>query len=262
MNGWQTVGGEPGQRRMEHAPEDFAERASKIIDLKSVCKPSCFSRDEASWPELKYKMENLFGLIGIRDFVDAARVTEDRALHHRVLPERAEGVSKFLHGLLVATTSGKTLTAVRLAGGNGFIAWKTLLELVEPSRAVRYTAMLRGLLNPKLSEGKDFLTQWLDWGHDIEEYETASGQEIPNQTRCVTVFQWAPKSIQNFLKNCTIDCMSDYAVLSEQLKMHLLRQHLYDDRGRLQSGQAEGPVPMDIGALLAWIHKWQRKRKR
>ena len=71
MNGWQTVGGdgepsvssrgEPGQHRMEHAVhgEDFAERASKIIDLKSICKPTCFSSDEASWPEWKYKMENL-----------------------------------------------------------------------------------------------------------------------------------------------------------------------------------------------------------
>ena len=78
-------------------------------------------------------MENLFGLIGIRDFVDAAKVVEDRALHHRVVQERAEAVSKFLHGLLVATTSGKALTAVRLAGGNGFIAWKGYWSFSNPA---------------------------------------------------------------------------------------------------------------------------------
>ena len=84
---------------MEYAvhSEDFAERASRIIDLKSVCKPSCFSSDEGLWPDWKHKMANLFGLIGIRDFVDAVKGVEERALDHRVVPKHAEGVSKFLH---------------------------------------------------------------------------------------------------------------------------------------------------------------------
>ena len=59
--------GHAGARHMErtlHA-EDFAERAAKIIHLKSVCKPSTFTGADQAWPEWKYKMENLFMLIGV-----------------------------------------------------------------------------------------------------------------------------------------------------------------------------------------------------
>ncbi len=111
-----------------------------------------------------------------------------------------------------------------LAWHFGFVAWKRLVELYEPRRALRYTSMLRGLLNPEWVDSKDFLSQWFEWERDIEEYEEASGQQFPGTTRCATIFQWAPKNIQNFLRNCTIDCMSDYAILTEQLRMHLSRQ--------------------------------------
>ena len=49
--------------------------------------------------------------------------------------------------------------------------------------------------------------------------------------------------------------MSDYATLTEQLRMHLLRRQAYDTHGQVQqcTGVQDGPSPMDIGAVLAWL---------
>ena len=152
--------------RTLHA-EDFAERAAKIIDLKSVCKPSTFTGEDRAWTEWKYNMENSFMLIGVVDFIKAAVGMEERVLQHSVIPDRAEGASKVVYGILVATTSGKALTTVRLAKENGFVAWKRLVELFEPRRALRYTSMLRGLLNPKWIDTKDFFAQWCVIGNVI-----------------------------------------------------------------------------------------------
>ena len=149
-NGFVEVGGgdeaastrpEAGIRGMHRAlyAEDFAERAAKIIDLKSVCKPPTCTGEDQLWPEWRFRMENLFKLIGIADFTKAVLTMDDRALLHSVIPSRAEGASTFTHGILVATTSGKALTTVKLSNGNGFIAWKRLVELYEPRRALRYT---------------------------------------------------------------------------------------------------------------------------
>jgi hypothetical protein len=264
-NGFVDVGGdeaassrpEAGMRAMHRAlsVEDFAERASKIIDVKGVCKPSVFNGEDQLWPEWRYRMENLFKLIGTLEFVKASLTMEERALQHSAIPERAEGASKFTHGILVATTSGKALTTVKLAGENGFVAWKRLVELFEPRRALRYTSMLRGLLNPQWSDKKDFMTQWAEWERDIEEYEQASGEIFPDSTRCATVFQWAPKSIQECLRNCTVDCMASYRTLTEQLRMHLFRQQSFTATGQIQSGSgsADGPIPMDVGSAVAWF---------
>jgi hypothetical protein len=186
-----TAGAGVDRRGMERdiTVEQFAEKAGKIIDLKAVCKPSLFSGEDARWPEWRYKTENMMKLIGLSELAKDALKAEEHELEHAVMSTRAEAASTFLHGLLVNVVTGKALTIVKLAGENGFLAWKRLVQMYEPKRALRHTAMLRGILNPAWTDKKDFTTQWLEWEREVEEYEEVSGQEFRSPERCATVYQ-------------------------------------------------------------------------
>ena len=71
--------------------------------------------------------------------------------------ETQSAVSRLIYGMLVQLCSGKAPVTIRLVtAGEGLKAWKKLVATYEPAIAIRWNAMLSGILNPQWSDDGNF----------------------------------------------------------------------------------------------------------
>ena len=233
----------------------FAERAGKVMDFKSICKPMSFDGAESRWLEWKFRTKNSFVVLGLQDAERYAADHSEENLPNTVLPQNLIGASEFLYSFLVQTCSGKALLIVRLCNeGNGILAWKKLLNAYEPRQAMRFTAMLSHLLTPRWIEGIDFSSQWLQWEQEMDMYEQACVGKVPDAVKCAVILRWAPKPIREYLRSCPIDATTNYPMMKHQLETYFLRNRTYDDLGQTQTDA------LGINEVLAWI-QWKGKDK-
>ena len=88
---------------------------------------------------------------------DSWLTATDLDLDPEFFEESQAAVNRFVYGMLVQLCSGKALVTIHLvAAGDGLQAWKKLVTTYEPAMAMRWNAMLSGILNPQWSDDGDF----------------------------------------------------------------------------------------------------------
>ena len=136
---------------------DFAETAGKILDLKGLLRPPSFSGLERDWAEWKFRVDNMWTILRIYQRMKWCVTATDHDLDPEFRGEMQIAVSRFTYGMLVQLCSGKALVTLRLVtAGDGLQAWKKLVTTYEPAIAMRWNAMLSGILNPHWIDDGDF----------------------------------------------------------------------------------------------------------
>ena len=104
----------------------------------------------------------------------------DLDLDSEFLGDAQAAVNRFIYGMLVQLCSDKALVTIRLeTAGDGLQAWKKLVTTYEPAIAMRWNAMLSGILNPQWSEDGDFEIQLLEWEQVQRTHRRAPALHIP-----------------------------------------------------------------------------------
>ena len=105
-------------------------------------------------------------ILGIDQLMKWCVTASDLDLDSEFLGDAQAAVSRFTYGMMVQLCSGKALVTIRLVtAGDGLQAWKKLVTTYEPAIAMRWNAMLSGILNPQWSDDGDFEIQLLEWEH-------------------------------------------------------------------------------------------------
>ena len=75
-----TTGQAAAEMNRNFSATSVAEAAGKVMDLKGLCKPETFGGEEKKWQEWRFRMDNLFQLIGIADATTWAATAGDMDL--------------------------------------------------------------------------------------------------------------------------------------------------------------------------------------
>ena len=147
--GQPSSGSVPQPTRHVRSASSLAESLGKLVDMKAESKLPQL-KTEADWQEARFRLENLFVLLGVDEVVAKAEKGAMMDLEPELQTDEQRQVSKFLYSLLVACTSGPALTIVRLVtAGDGLHAWRNLCREYQPQVALRRNAMLSAILQPK-----------------------------------------------------------------------------------------------------------------
>ena len=106
----------------------YAERCSRLLDLKSIGKPPVFDGTERAFSEWRFKVENLLLMLGLDKTV---KETENQIelTDEDLLPEAQREMSRFLYSFLVQIVSGKALAILRLCP-QGRTSWMAKVDRV------------------------------------------------------------------------------------------------------------------------------------
>ena len=121
--------------------------------LKLVARPTLYNKDERTWLEFRFKLENNLTLVNER-YVQLLQDAEPQPVAN--VPARTdEGsvlirtLSHTLYALLATLTTGRSLRMVQRAPNrNGFAVWGQLVAENAPKTAGRRFAMLQAVLQP------------------------------------------------------------------------------------------------------------------
>ncbi len=222
----------------------FAETAGKNLDLKGLLRPPSFTGLKKDWPEWKFRVDNVWMILGIDQLMKWCVTATDLDLDPAILEESQAAVNRFVYGVLVQLCSGKALVTIRLvAARDGLRAWKRLVTTYEPAMAMRWNAMLSGIQNPQWTDEGDFQVQLLEWERKIEKYVSVVGALVPSNFKCATVMRWAPAAVREYLHRAPIDVMSSYSVLRSQLTLYFTKARNITTSGEA-SGSLEAPAPV------------------
>ena len=186
-----------------------------------MAKPQSFDGTESTWLEWKFRMQNLFILLGLESFASEAETMGqlDAKLFIESLKER----SRFLYAVLTQVCGGRALNLVRRAPrGWGFSAWQNLVKEYEPKLALRWTSMLSEILTPKWKED-NFRDQLYEWERLVSNYEAASQSQIPADVKCAVIVRWSPKALRDYFRLIPIEATTNYEELRKQIELFFQR---------------------------------------
>ena len=195
-------------------------------------------------------MDNTWTILGVDQLMKWCTTATDHDLDPEFLGEAQSAVSRFVYGMLVQLCSGKALVTIRLVTAeDGLKAWKKLVTTYEPAIAIRWNAMLSGILNPQWNDDGDFEVQLLEWEHKVDKYTNVTQVQVPDSIKCATVMRWAPTSVRDYLHRSPIDVMTNYGVLRSQLVLYFTKARTYDNLGNITNegeskAVAKTPTPV------------------
>ncbi len=96
-----------------------------------------------------------------------------------------------------------------------------LTKEYEPRQEVRTTQILKQLMMPMWTEGKDFLSQLLQWEQAVSDYELETSTVIADNVRCAIVAKYALHQVKQYLKFSDVDYSASY----ERLKTAIVLWH-------------------------------------
>ena len=85
----------------------FAETAGKILDLKGLLRPPTFTGLEKDWSEWKFRVDNVWTILGIDQLMKWCVTASDLDLDSEFLGDTQAAVNRFTYGMLVQLCSGK-----------------------------------------------------------------------------------------------------------------------------------------------------------
>ena len=110
--------------------------------------------------------------------------------------------------------SGRALNLLRLLpAGEGFVAWRRLVEEYEPSSMSRHLSMLVGVLTPDWSDNTAFVDEFMRWERRVVEYEMATGSKLPDAVKCAAVVRYAPIRVRDYLRTVDSSVLESYGRL-------------------------------------------------
>ena len=176
---------------------------------------------------------------------------------------KTKGRSVTLYVVLYGLLPGRLKTLIRpcIEAKNGYLAWRYLLEELEPRTRQRTLSMLTALPGkegwPKTGS---FYDQIVEWERRIAEYENLSGTKMAEDLKLATIVERAPPEVSTYLRlHVTTD--SSYCSVRNQLVCFIQAGRSWTARASEIDYSDGGPAPMDVSMLSATKGKPKGKTK-
>lgn len=221
--------------------EDFT------ASLRRAVKPEQFSGRDEDWPQWSELIMDYLAGFGLEVLLRMAASMET-PIDLRACKPEVQSVAPLIHRLLRHTCrTGKAALAVQRAPrGNGWEAWRQLMQAYVPKVGGRLVAILMGLLNPKEWEMMplgNFTEAFLSWEQRVEGYELQSGDRLPDTLKIAIVQKWAPQNVSAHVKE--IDSGRNYQAFRERLLYWIAQSLDYDGEGAPLSLEASPDAVME-----------------
>ena len=153
---------------------------------------------------------------------------------------------------------------------NGYLAWRDILQELEPRERGRGLALLVGLVSeenwPK--DQSEYLDQVRAWDQLVRNYEDATGKTVADDLKVAVVLRHAPGDVGRHLRMQASRDMT-YPELMSKLREFYVATRPWTLRSALGQGgssappSSSAPVPMDIdqitASVVAALHKGKGK---
>ena len=217
----------------------------EIVDNKLAAKPKSFSGKESEWAAWAFKWKAYVAALDARmgeALIEARTLTDDRVLN-AALDADAAARSRQLYFALVLIVEGEALSVIKPAGnGEGFYAWKLLLDRYESDRPGRSAGMLLSLLS-FVFNASAMEASIGDFDYAVQRYEEQTRERVADSLK-VAILQ--KNCVDNELKNHLVlnaGRIRTWVEAKAEVKIVLLTRRAATDGGCV--------VPMDIGTVDA-----------
>eukprot|EP00971_Amphidinium_carterae_P287740 5712331-Amphidinium_carterae.1 len=159
---------------------------ARLVDTKLLTKPSVFKGSDAEWQLWAFKFRAYCGAVDpkLLEAMQRAEAAADmRALRNASLTAGEQATSTQLYYLLVLLLDSQALATVKpVTQGEGFVAWRALVDRFQPKRPGRFAGLLQDLLHytfPVVS-----IESALDeFEYGMSRYEQESGDRISDNIK-------------------------------------------------------------------------------
>ena len=191
--------------------------------LKLVARPTLYNKDERTWLEFRFKLENNLTLVNER-YVQLLQDAQPQPFAY--VPARTdEGsvlirtVSHTLYALLATLTTGRSLRMVQRAPNrNGFAVWG---QLVAEKRTEDSGSKVRDVASCPAAGPVKFEEVWNAWEHQVDVYEKLATSKLDDDVKISEVLREAPTKLRDNLLVNSQQFESNYNKLRAIIQAYL-----------------------------------------
>eukprot|EP00931_Biecheleriopsis_adriatica_P111794 TRINITY_DN8625_c0_g1_i1.p1 TRINITY_DN8625_c0_g1~~TRINITY_DN8625_c0_g1_i1.p1 ORF type:complete len:548 (+),score=108.98 TRINITY_DN8625_c0_g1_i1:38-1681(+) len=221
--------------------------------VREVIKPEEFLGAHEGFLDFYESMVNFMATWKMEHLVKAAVARETEI----TLPEQSQDIREvgvLLYQMMSGLCKGTAKTIVRsVPDCNGWEAIRRVYCYYVPDVGDRHISVLQGLLSPTQWRSVPlhrFWTMFLQWEHDVEQYEHDAQDSITSATRVAVVKKFAPRKLVAKLQ--LSDIGKDYVKCRDKLQQCLGSVIKYDasgvpceDEEEEDSGSPASPMEVD-----------------
>ena len=246
---------------------------TRLIHPSNVPKPHVYDGKREGWEKFKHvftawsstvhpKFPELLEKFGNeKDPIDDQMMTPEEDL-----------LAKAMYTFLIQYCPEPTMNVVGqgLHTANGFEVWRRLVKLTEPAYRTKAWVWRRHLSNPNFPKDINSWSSALhQWESELREFERTTKSAFSEEEKISILAHVAPAELQQSIFMHS-DALDTYAKIRDYIEQYLINKNVWKRPQGSQFGLTKvanktddgGPMPMDIGAVLAAIAgKGQEKGK-
>ena len=163
--------------------------------LKLAARPTPYDKDERTWLEFRFKLENNLTLVNEK-YVALLQDAESQPVAN--VPAGSDEASVLirtlshtLYALLATLTTGRSLRLVQqIPNRNGFEVWRQVVAENAPKIGGRRFAMLQAVLQPGLGDNPAKSKKALDaWEHQVDVHEKLATSKLDDDVKISAMHQ-------------------------------------------------------------------------
>ena len=231
-------------------------------------KPANRDEEIRSWPDWKMVFQSYVKAIDHQLSEMMTQVENDMEKDYKfedMTPE-TQHKANFLFNMLVSYIKNRPLSIVKfIPHENGFLAWKTLLQEMQPSTRQRSLALMTQLSRVQFQENKSIGEQLPMFEALVSEYERISRKRYSDDAKVAAVILGCPTHIRQHLQ-VWVDENTDYDGLKAKIMQYESMATRWNASNSLTfPGRAgnltDEAVPMDVDAVYKGKGKKGNKGK-
>ena len=246
---------------------------TRLIHPSSVPKPHVYDGKREGWEKFKHvftawsstvhpKFPELLEKFG----------TEKGPIDEQMMTPEEDLLAKAMYTFLIQYCPEPTMNVVGrgLHTANGFEVWRRLVKLTEPAYRTKAWVWRRHLSNPNFPKDINSWSSALhQWESELREFERTTKSAFSVEEKISILAHVAPAELQQSIFMHS-DALGTYAKIRDYIEQYLINKNVWKRPQGSQFGLTKvankaddgGPMPMDIGAVLAAVvSKGQDKGK-
>ena len=194
------------------------------VDARLLGRPPRFTGNETEWSDWSFQARAYFDTVNpsMADHLDAVETNSDRVIPLSTLGDVVvENARRMFYALTMPLQGPPLLLLKRVERGNGFEAWRQLVERYEGANASRLHHMLQSTMRPKafpLDSG-GFEVAWNEWEHLVQRWEVLANDILNDAVKRQILLDMAPAGIRVQL---TLTGHSSYEALRSAIMSYLV----------------------------------------
>ena len=153
------------------------------VDARLLGRPPRFTGNETEWPDWSFQARAYFDTVNpsMADHLDAVETNSERVIPLSTLGDVAfENARKMFYALTTLLQAPPLLLLKRVERGNGFEAWRQLVERHEGANASRLHHMLQSIMRPRAfpQDSGRFEVTLIEWEHLVQRWEVLANDTL------------------------------------------------------------------------------------